>query len=64
MFGLNMPMELKIMVINYTKFEIEKDLPFGLRFCYGWNDKQVITNKSEEIVTFDKKNMKFGEMAA
>ena len=58
-FQMDMPMELKMLIMCYAKFDIEKELPFELRMDWGFNKKINITINSDEIVTFDKRNKKF-----
>ena len=58
-FEMDMPMELKMLIMCYAKFEIEKELPFELRMDWGFGKKMKITINSDEIVTFDKRNKKF-----
>ena len=56
---LEMPMELKIMILHCAKFDIEEELPFELKMRWGFNNCVDITSHSDEIVTFDKRNKKF-----
>ena len=58
-FQINMPMDLKILIMDYIKFEIEEELPFELRMDWGFNSKISIKNDPNTIVSFDKTNVQF-----
>ena len=46
--------------MGYTKFEIEQELPFEIRMCWGFSQQLGLENNADEIINFDgKRNLKF-----
>ena len=49
---LMMPIELRIWIMGYTKFEIKQELPFELRLQRIFGNKMSIENDADKMVTF------------
>ena len=57
-YEIEMPPELKLLVMNYSKFNIPKDLPFKI-YAKWINDGIMEIVDKDEIVDLDVKNIKF-----
>ena len=57
-FAMEIPMELQILIMRYTKFDIYSELPFTLKMLWGFNGKKEIIN-NPEILSLNKSIMTF-----